>query len=991
MTRTPRSPIAALLEHVDATRVLSVAPPGDPLHAVISAWCTRSETGLVAVEVGQPSTMDPSAWDLDVDVACLARTGDSIAGNVLRELRDPGRRAGRSMPLVVLEGVLPVTEDPSEAIGRHLGQPAHGLRTLSLPAGEGLVLVADPDVARKLATLWEQLALSPLARDVLASTAPSPARPTQNAPAPEDDLEVARRVIQRQDEELARLRGMVRREDALERRVRALETDLARLRSRRSVRTVLRLAEHARPLFELWRGEKRLGQTVPRPRPDRRHRRLRTTHEFASTDTGRFYDMARALVASAPPEFVDRWSRSEQALREQADPARAEADMPLVSVVMPTYNRAALIREAIDTVTDQSYVNWELWVCDDGSDDETEQVVTGIDDDRIHYVRLPHGGAAAARNAGLARAQGELFAYLDTDNLWHPRFLEQLVDALVANPGRFAAYARYVDAVVADGDAEVRHARQLEFDYERLAERNFIDLNGFVHRRSLYDRHGGFDEGLVRQQDWDLVLKYSFLRDPLYVDRFLVIYRRNAAWGQITTEHADNRDTRPRIEAAVASYYRNGLPERSTDQPRPRLTVLSWDICRNHFSKAYNLAEAVAADDPARVQLMGFRFFDEAIFPPYATARPMFATRYVDGTSFPALDDALARAVAAVRGDVVYAVKPRLPSLGVGLLANYHFGRPLVLELNDLESVVTTPRAGQRPAALELADVDPADPGLLDPYGELWTQIMEGLASRVPLRATHNHVLDDHMGGGAFYVRNLKDDVWFDPDRYDRDAVRAELGLRPEERVLLFGGMVRRHKGVFHFAEVLERLGPEWRLLVVGSRETPDQKRLRERVGDRVRIIDPVDRNEMARINLAADAVVLWLDPDVAASHFQMPFKLTDALAMRVPVLANPIGELAGLGERGYLRLVPFGDDAALQAALRDVTADASATRSMVDAGRRLYLRQFSYRAVRQTMDLVMDEALQHPGPLPVAAEFAEFFARFRALRAGRPRAGARP
>ena len=956
-----------LLESLDPTSVRYV---GSETPVALKRFCQHH-----AVSLDDRRTPGGHGDALVLDAA-IGR--DELTRHV-RAMEDPPRLV---VVLDAEQGLVGTPARRAAASGDHVGRHVDGERVPhGVADGGGTVVVAPVAALEDLAPVWDELEMSPRVRQLVdALSADDPGHDG-------GDTDAMRRVIERQERQIAELRQQARREDALSRQVERLERELERIRTRRSVRAVLRAADMARPVFQLRRGQitfsELLGRSAPRRRLDAgpgRPRALRTHHEFASTDTGRFYDLVRPVVETAGAAFVDPWATSEEALRAQpVDPGGDDA--PLVSIVMPTYNRAHLIREAIDSVTDQTWLNWELLVCDDGSDDDTADVVQSLGDDRIVYLQLPRGGAAAARNAGLAQAHGDLIAYLDTDNLWHPRFLEVMVRALRDHPGRSMAYARYVDLVMGESGPEVKRFGELPFDYERLTQKNFVDLNSMVHRRVLYDRLGGFNEELVRQQDWDLVLKYAFLRDPLYVDRFLAVYRRNEAWGQITDVHADNTSTQPIIEASVASYYRDGLPWTPGASSEARLTVLSWDVCRNHFSKAYNVAEAVSRDDPGRAQLVGFRFFEEPIFPPYADADPRFETVFLDGAAFPGFDDAMARAVAQVRGDVVYAVKPRLPSLGVGLLANHHFGTPLVLEANDLESVVTTPGAGQEARTVDLNEVDPADPRLLDPYGALWTEVMEGLAPRVPLRATHNHVLDDQFGGGAFYVRNPKDDAWFDPDRYDRDAERAALGFEPDDRVLLFGGMVRKHKGVFQFAEVLERLGPSWKLLVVGSRETPDQQRLRERVGDRLRIIEPVDRNAMARVNLAADAVVLWLDPDVAASHYQMPYKLTDALAMRVPVLANPIGELADLGRDGYLRLVPFGDDDALVEALDDLFVDRPAARRMVDAGRRLYLRQFSYRAVRATMDLVADEALRRPGPLPVAEDFARFFARFRAAQ----------
>src|SRR5690606_13080322 len=167
----------------------------------------------------------------------------------------------------------------------------------------------------------------------------------------------------------------------------------------------------------------------------------------------------------------------------------SEHARPLVSIIMPTHDRASIISEAIATVREQDYRNWELLVCDDASTDNTEDVVAGFNDRRIRYLKLGRGGAAAARNAGLQEARGSVIAYLDSDNFWHPGFLAAMVRVLEENPGRSAAYASYIDFHVdASGRCKLREARFPGFHHERLLEKNYIDLNTFIHRRELYDR-----------------------------------------------------------------------------------------------------------------------------------------------------------------------------------------------------------------------------------------------------------------------------------------------------------------------------------------------------------------------------------------------------------------------------------------------------------------------------------------------------------------------
>ena len=723
------------------------------------------------------------------------------------------------------------------------------------------------------------------------------------------------------------------------------------------------------------------------PRAAAARRRVRPPEPPAPVAPGTAFaeELERILARGAPKELRLALAHSETELAATGRRLTARAERPLVSVVMPTYNRAAVLRTAISSVLQQSYADWELHVCDDGSTDGTEGVVTSFGDGRIRYHRLPRGGAAAARNAGLAAACGEIVAYLDSDNLWHPRFLERMVLAMLENGGRLCAFAGFVDyAVDAEGRRRVRSFGAPEFEHERLLEKNFIDLNTFVHRRELYEAFGGFDERLTRRQDYALILAYSWLRDPVRVPEILALYQRNPSLGQITRLARDDESCVPIIEERIRRLRSEG-PLRPGSSPVRRVTILSWDLCRNHFSKPFALAEALSRDHD--VQLIAFDFFGEGVFEPLRGVEPPFETVYLPGGNMPDFAATMRRAAEAVRGDVIYCVKPRLPSLGVALLANARKGTPVILEINDLETVVTSPRRGDRHEALTLDDVNPTDAAFASPYGEAWTQLMDPLAQTMPVLTTHNKVIDAHFAGRCLYMRNVKDEAIYDPERHDRGAARAELGLRPDDRVLLFGGMLRRHKGIHELVELVDRLGDErYKALFVGSRVTPDQRALVEAAGSRITVLPPQDREAMARINLAADLVVLWLDPEVLASHHQMPYKATDALAMGPAILANDISDLGELGRQGYLDLVPFRDWEAMTAAIHAVFADPERAAARRAAARRLFERQFSYAAARAGFDLAARRALAaDAGPLPAALAFERTLRGFEALASEPP------
>lgn len=114
--------------------------------------------------------------------------------------------------------------------------------------------------------------------------------------------------------------------------------------------------------------------------------------------------------------------------------------MPLISLITPAYNRANFIGEMIQSIQRQTYQEWELVIVDDGSTDNTSDVVATFSDARIRYLRQANAGAAAARNAGIAAARGAYLVFIDSDDLMLPHGLEVLLKTLQANPDAGLAY-----------------------------------------------------------------------------------------------------------------------------------------------------------------------------------------------------------------------------------------------------------------------------------------------------------------------------------------------------------------------------------------------------------------------------------------------------------------------------------------------------------------------------------------------------------------------
>jgi GT2 family glycosyltransferase len=221
--------------------------------------------------------------------------------------------------------------------------------------------------------------------------------------------------------------------------------------------------------------------------------------------------------------------------------AHQMADEPLVTIIMPVYDRSEVVLYAVDSVHTQSYSNWELILIDDGSRDGSAAVIEAYlrdqPDPRITLLSLAfNSGVSAARNAGLRQASGEIVAYLDSDNIWDPEFLRVMVDALGRNPLAEAAYCgqEIWEALPEFGEIERRMVRACPFNRSRLETRNYIDLNAFVHRRSCIDQYGEFREDIRRLVDWELILRFTARKPPVFVPALLSIYRVNIVRNQIT-------------------------------------------------------------------------------------------------------------------------------------------------------------------------------------------------------------------------------------------------------------------------------------------------------------------------------------------------------------------------------------------------------------------------------------------------------------------------
>jgi glycosyltransferase involved in cell wall biosynthesis len=203
---------------------------------------------------------------------------------------------------------------------------------------------------------------------------------------------------------------------------------------------------------------------------------------------------------------------------------------PIVSVVIPTYGRRALVTSALESVVSQTLRDYEIIVVDDSSPDDTGAVLRPyVERNVARYVRQPHRGVAAARNRGVREARGEFLAFLDDDDLWPPDKLEWQLEALGEHPEAGLVYG-FMESFGTERpyrwpppDAPSGWVR------EAFLTGNWIRSPGqTLIRRAAFEAAKGFDESLRGAEDWDFYLRLSKDWPFVYWSRPALRYRAHA-------------------------------------------------------------------------------------------------------------------------------------------------------------------------------------------------------------------------------------------------------------------------------------------------------------------------------------------------------------------------------------------------------------------------------------------------------------------------------
>jgi glycosyltransferase involved in cell wall biosynthesis len=211
--------------------------------------------------------------------------------------------------------------------------------------------------------------------------------------------------------------------------------------------------------------------------------------------------------------------------------------VPEVSVIIPAYNASRTIGTTIESVLAQTFTDFELLVIDDGSQDDTADVVSSVADPRVRCISTENGGVSVARNRGLDLAAGSYVAFLDADDAWRPTKLERQHLAMRETPdvGLCFASAELVDDDLRPIGMDPAVARS-NYTEALLLEGNIVAGGGsaVMARTSVVEQAGRFDTALSQCADWELWLRMSVMTRFLPLHETLVLYR--AAPGTMSSD-----------------------------------------------------------------------------------------------------------------------------------------------------------------------------------------------------------------------------------------------------------------------------------------------------------------------------------------------------------------------------------------------------------------------------------------------------------------------
>ena len=387
--------------------------------------------------------------------------------------------------------------------------------------------------------------------------------------------------------------------------------------------------------------------------------------------------------------------------------------------------------------------------------------------------------------------------------------------------------------------------------------------------------------------------------------------------------------------------------------------VISWDVGHNCLGRSYMLAEVIQRICRTTL-LVGFQFpkHGNNVWEPVREGRlPVIP---VPGSTLPEFFDSIQRIASRLKPDIVVACKPRLPSVGLGLMIRERWGCPLIVDVDDHELSFFENQHEVSHSELASMPFGVASHSI-EPYGELWTRLTQSLCKSADEIIVSNIALQEEFGGTL--VPHVRDETTFDPSKYSKGSLRLRYSVPIHAKIVLFFGTPRVHKGIDILARaVSQATDPNFRLLVVGTAPDPTvTAKLNQLAPGRIIHLPNQPFSAIPEILAMADVVCLPQDEGHAIAKYQLPAKAIDAVAMGIPLLVSNTPPLLQLVNDEVAELVSPED---MVSVIARFAGDPEKVQQWRNCVRGKFLERYSYAAAAEQMHKLIKRCLDRKMPI---------------------------
>ncbi|WP_143823909.1 glycosyltransferase family 4 protein [Natronorubrum thiooxidans] len=376
-----------------------------------------------------------------------------------------------------------------------------------------------------------------------------------------------------------------------------------------------------------------------------------------------------------------------------------------------------------------------------------------------------------------------------------------------------------------------------------------------------------------------------------------------------------------------------------------RISVLCRNLTSNSLGRAHLLTEVL--DRNHEVEIAGIDY-GQGVWEPLEDKWDY--KRLGTTASIAEFPRRAASVTDQLTGDVIVACKPRTTSYGLALIKRYRDGTPVILDIDDWDTGLMHTDSRLKSHVKKISQLNNVNKGY-------YIQLLEKISNRADELIVSNTFLQDKFGGTV--VPHVRDTDTFDPEKFDKEAIRDEFGLPQEKTIVMFSGTPREHKGVDDLIRAINSIENGQIIgVIVGVQDSQYARYLRKLAGDRVIFVGPQPFDLIPKWVAAADIITIPQKRS-QATRGQLPAKLFDAMAMGKPIIGTNVSDIPKILEGCGIVVEPDSSDAIAEEITR-LHENPALREELGRKARERCVEEYSYDAYEPVLEEIITDAIEN-------------------------------